>query len=150
MADKKETRYQLNKKTALINIITILIFAALILLFFYPELTRTEPIEPAKIELAWFDDPHDNHTMRIEFWIENKGDIRATDISVFVRSRNAENGTIYFSDEVPVTAVWLDGDDEATGVYSFDFNATACDEIYHTFEVSWNAGRNSYLEVTIL
>ena len=114
----------------------------------FPEVEEeaTIPVlDVANVELYIFNDLHGDNITNIEIWILNIGDETATNISVFARSRN-QNGTILFNESVKMTTMILRSDESSSGHYSMQSHNTS--KIFHTIEISWDDGRNSYFRET--
>ena len=129
------------------------ILLAIIALFVVNEgnitLFREEEIEevlsPADIQLYVFNDLTNANRTSIELWLMNIGDETATNISVFIRTRD-QNGTILVHQFVRTTTMVLRADETCSGHLVIDhYNATT---LFHTIEVSWDEGRNSYFKET--
>jgi len=101
----------------------------------------------AKMELYKFSDLATNKSVNVELWLINIGDETATNISVFVRSRD-QNGAILFSENIPLTVLVLRANETCSGIYTVSFDNTTA--ITHTIELSWSEGRNSYTKTTNL
>lgn len=103
---------------------------------------------PASVELYKFNDLSSNTSLTTEIWLKNTGSRMATNIKVFVRSRN-QTGAVLFEGNVKLSGFMLKYNETCIGIYSITFtNATK--NIYHTLEVTWNAGRQCYQRETLI
>lgn len=99
---------------------------------------------PANVELYQFNSLTTNTSANIELWLLNIGDETATNISVYIRTRD-DNGTILFSNNISLTALVLRANETCSGVYTIIFDNSTI--LNHTIEISWNNGRNSYQRI---
>jgi len=144
------------KKKDGVTILAVLALACLVLfagndpiINLMPEETQPEEKIPvaANMELYKFSDLATNKSVNVELWLINIGDEIATDILVFVRSRD-HNGTILFSETISLTVLVLRVNETCSGTYTVSFDNTTA--ITHTIELSWAEGRNSYTKTTNL
>jgi hypothetical protein len=134
----------------------------LVILFFVVKTNYTQisdyfkekPLEPhvpssANIELYRFSDLSNKKNVNIELEVLNLGEEPATNISVFIRTRS-QNGTQLFQGTITLSTIVLRQNESCTGIYTICFIDNSTDErhLYHTIEISWNAGRKTYLRET--
>lgn len=108
----------------------------------------TVPPMPADVELYRFSDLKTNRSVNVELWLKNTGEERASRITVFVRTRN-QNGTTLYTGEPSLTWQTLGGNETCSAIYTVGYNPGDV-YLYHTVEVHWSTGMNSYLEKTEL
>lgn len=103
----------------------------------------------ADVVLYKFDSLSSNKTANIEIWLMNIGEKTATNITVHVRTRS-QNGTVLFDNNISLSTLVLRANETTTGDYTIIFKPAASKTIhlYHTIEVSWNAGRHTYSQET--
>lgn len=99
----------------------------------------------ADVQLYRFSDLIDNDSINVEIVLINIGEETANEIWVFVRVRN-QNGTTVFLDELTLTSELLRENETNSAEYSIARGNNT--EFYHTLEISWNGGRNSYYKTT--
>ena len=145
--EKKKAKYDKFTILAVIGLACLVLFAENDPLI---DLTPRDhpPVEyipvSANVELYKFECLATNTSANIELWIINIGDETATNISVYVRTRDY-NGTILFSENISLTALVLRANETCSGAYIIIFdNSTA---IINTIEISWTDGRNSYQRI---
>ena len=111
-------------------------------------LPEDEPVlEPADIQLYQFNDLVSNNSVNVEILVTNIGEKTATDIEIYVRARD-HNGTIVYTEILPITALLLRGNETCSGTYTILIDDA--EYLMHTIEISWEAGRNTYTKKTIL
>jgi hypothetical protein len=112
---------------------------------FFPE----EPtiLEPADIQLYQFNDLVSNDSVNVEILVTNIGEKTAIDIEVYIRVRD-HNGTIVYTEILPITALLLRGNETCSGTYTILIDDV--EYLTHTVEISWETGRNTYSKKTIL
>ena len=132
----------MEKKKKLANIDTILIVAIFVILAVYFIFVPSGGEAAADVVLTKFSLLHNNETASIEIWIENMGNEKAINISVYVRIRN-ETGYILFDDSLDLTSYCLRPNESCSSV--FFVNISGSSKLYSTIEIQWNGGRNSYL-----
>lgn len=156
---------QLEKKKQAKNLrigelLFILIIAVVVVAYAlnYYQVNNPEPqppipeLKPADVQLYKFLDLFGtvNITAKknqgnIEIWLINIGEEPATNISVYVRVRN-NNGTLLFNRTIRMTAVLLRPNEICTGDYSLLFTQSKPIHLWHTIEIAWTGGRNTYLK----
>ena len=137
-------------------IILAIIVLALVVLFVgnpplvnsvFPEEAVPEPPEPVSmVELYHFDDLYGNNTVNVELWLMNIGDGVAKNITTFVRVRG-DTGGVLFSQNLSLTALVLFQNQTCSAVYTVNLQNST--RTYHTIEVSWDGGRNSYTRTSV-
>ena len=123
-----------------------------------------DDILPADIELYKFidvvDDCSDNECRYLEInvglWLINFGEENAKNITVYVRARDYRGKTVY-DEYLDMTTLVLRPDETCSGTYTIRLNNTQLSvdmqlqkTVAHTIELSWDGGRESYLQETIL
>lgn len=105
--------------------------------------TIKEDKADAEVELYLFNTFSGANQSTIEFWVMNLGEETATNVSIFVRTKD-QSGTILYEGKVETTALVLKENDTCSGHYIVQWqNAT---KLYHTIEISWDEGRNAYFK----
>jgi len=132
----------MEKKKKLANIDTILIVAIFVILAVYFIFAPSGGEAAADVVLSKFSLLHNNEIASIELWIENMGNNKAVNISVYVRIRN-ETGHILFDGNPDLTCYSLRPNESCSTV--FFINISNSSKLYSTIEIQWNGGRNSYL-----
>lgn len=104
-------------------------------------------LSPADIQLYQFNDLVSNNSVNVEILVTNIGEKTATDIEIYIRVCD-HNGTIMYTEIVPITALLLRGNETCSGTYSIPIDGE--EYLTHTVEISWDTGRNTYSKKTIL
>ena len=155
---KKEVTIQQNSKSTattkhnimlLIGCILVAIIALYIIndgdITLFSEEEIEEVLIPADIQLYVFNDMTSDNRTSVEIWLLNIGDETATNITVFIRTRD-HNGTILVHQYIRTTTMVLRADETCSGHIIIDHvNATT---LFHTIEISWDEGRNGYFKET--
>lgn len=101
----------------------------------------------ADVVLYKFDALSSNKTSNIELWLMNLGEKPAKNITVHVRTRT-QNGTVLFDNNISLSTLVLRANETCTGDYTIILPKAKSIHLYHTIEVSWDGGRDTYSKET--
>lgn len=161
---KDETDAEKRKKLKNIKLLEIIFLALIAIVIaayainYYDQNYNQPPtpvppvVKPADVQLYKFLDLFGtlNVTQKkqqgnIELWLLNIGGEPAKNISVYVRVRN-QNGTLLFNRTIDMTTILLRANETCTGDYSLLFTQSKPIHLWHTIEIQWDGGRNTYLK----